>query len=59
MSRLALRMPLRVARPGCGVFALVGGCGVGVLRRLAERTPLRSAMVSLIDASSLIVVHAI
>jgi hypothetical protein len=50
MSRLALRMPLRVARSGRGVFTLDGGCEVGVFRRLPERTPLRSAMMSSIDA---------
>ena len=45
-SRLSLRMPLvRDARPGLGVVDLDGGCGVGVLRRLADRTPLRSAIV--------------
>lgn len=45
-SRLALRCALvRDARPGCGVFTVDGGCGVGVLRRLEARTPLRSAMV--------------
>jgi hypothetical protein len=45
-SRLALRIPLaRDARPACGVFTLDGDCGVGVLRRLADRTPLRSAIL--------------
>jgi 2-polyprenyl-3-methyl-5-hydroxy-6-metoxy-1,4-benzoquinol methylase len=60
MSRLALRIPLlRAARPACGVFILDGGCGVGVLRRLADRTPLRSAMVNTVDASDIMVVHAV
>ena len=46
MSRLALRSPFaRDARPTCGVVALDDGCGVGVLRRLAGRAPLRSAIV--------------
>src|SRR3954471_470486 len=44
-SWLALRGPLlRVARPGCGVVAIDGGCGVGVMRRLDDRTDLRSAI---------------
>jgi hypothetical protein len=44
-SRLALRIPLvRGARPGWGVFAFDWGCGVGVLRRLADRTTLGSAI---------------
>jgi hypothetical protein len=43
-SRLALLCPLvRNARPTCGVVAVDGGCGVGVLRRLDARTPLLSA----------------
>jgi hypothetical protein len=50
-SRLALRKALvRDARAGCGVFALDGGCGVGVLRRLADRTLRRSAIAHSIDA---------
>jgi hypothetical protein len=57
MSRLALRNPLRAARPACGVFTLDGGCGVGVLRRLADRTPLRSAMVNTVDALRITVVR--
>jgi hypothetical protein len=60
MSRLALRIPLvRDARATCGVFTLDWGCGVGVLRRLADRTLLRSAMVGSIDASGVMFAHAI
>jgi hypothetical protein len=60
MSRLALRIPLvRDARPTCGVVTLDLGCGVGVLRRLADRTLLRSAMVGSIDASGVMFAHVI
>jgi hypothetical protein len=60
MSRLALRIPLaRDARPTRGVFTLDWGCGVGVLRRLADRALLRSAMVSSIDAWRAMFVHVV
>lgn len=46
LSQLVLRNALvRDGRAAAGEFGLDGGCGVGVLRRLADRTPLRTAIV--------------
>lgn len=48
MSRLALRVPrLRVGRPAFGETVFVGGWGTGVVRRLEDRTPFRSAMFAI------------
>lgn len=61
-SRLALLTRLgRVASPAGGevAVALTGDCGAGVMRRLDDRTPLRSAMAAQLWLRSVIRVGAV